>query len=197
MSKDDWPPWVWKTRISLRIFFKDSTCESSKNYWPPPRMTDQDLTYNFFKDSTCAWSKDDWPPCLSSKFATFCYHWVSHRASQRSFTWKTNKHVQQVKDVHVYLDGSSIVDRCLHMLTYICIWIIHIYRHNNNCLFSCIFVCISNRVIYTGTFVHLVHIHVHLKDGTGVDICMRFIFAYAYVHMQIYMFTCKPTYVHL
>ena len=23
-----------------------------------------------------------------------------------------------------------------------------------------------------------------------------YIFAYAYVHMQIYMFTCKPTYLH-
>ena len=65
------------------------------------------------------------------------------------------------------------------------------------CLFSCLFVCISNRVISTGTFVHLVHMHVHLKDDMGDDICMRFIFAYAYVHMQIYMFTCKPTYVHL
>ena len=87
--------------------------------------------------------------------------------------------------------GSSIGDMCLHVLTYMCIWIIHICRHNNICLFSCIFVCISNRVISTGTFVHLVHIHVHLKDGMGVDICMRFIFAYAYVHMQIYIFTCK------
>ena len=56
--------------------------------------------------------------------------------------------------------------------------------------------CISNRVISTGTFVHLVHIHTHLKDGIGVDICMRFIFAYTYLHMQIYMSTCKPTYVH-
>ena len=45
--------------------------------------------------------------------------------------------------------------------------------------------------------MHLVLIHVHLKDGMGADICMIYIFAYAYVHMQIYMFTCKPTYVHL
>ena len=98
--------------------------------------------------------------------------------------------------VHVHINGSSIVDIFLHMFTYICIWIIPIHRHNNICLFSCIFVCISNRVISTGTFVHLVHIHVHLRDSIGVDICIRFNFAYPYVHMQIHMFTCKPTYVH-
>ena len=105
------------------------------------------------------------------------------------FKW-INKHVKQVKHVHVHLNGSSIVGMCLHMLIYICIWIIHIYRHKNICLFSCIFICISNRVISAGIFVHIVHIH--LKDGIGVDICMR----YACVYMQIYMFTCKPTYVH-
>ena len=68
-------------------------------------------------------------------------------------------------------------------------------RHNNICLFSCIFVCKFNRVTSTGTFVHLVHIHIHFKDGMGVDICMRSISAHAYVHMQIYMFTGKPMYV--
>ena len=36
------PP-VWQTRISPRIYFKDSTCVWSKEDWPPI-MTDQDLT---------------------------------------------------------------------------------------------------------------------------------------------------------
>ena len=56
------PPGLWQTRISPRIFFKDSSCPWSKDDWPPRIMTDQDITKNFFKDSTCAWSKDDWPP---------------------------------------------------------------------------------------------------------------------------------------
>ena len=33
----------WQTKISPRIFFKDSTCTWSKDDWPP-WMTDQDLT---------------------------------------------------------------------------------------------------------------------------------------------------------
>ena len=53
-------PKVWQTRISPRIFLKDSTWTWSKDDWPPS-MTDQDLTYNFKVQNNLHMVKDDWP----------------------------------------------------------------------------------------------------------------------------------------
>ena len=85
------PSPIWQTRISSRIFFKDSTCTWSKDDWPPQYdRPGSHLEYFFskiqhahgqkmidppydrpeshlefsFKDSTCTWSKDDWPPLV-------------------------------------------------------------------------------------------------------------------------------------
>ena len=53
-------PTVWQTRISPRIFLKDSTWTWSKDDWPPS-MTDQDLPYNFKVQNNLHMVKDDWP----------------------------------------------------------------------------------------------------------------------------------------
>ena len=59
-SKDDWPPWIWQTRISFRIFLKIQHVHGKKMIDPP--KYDRPVSHlEFFKDSTCAWSKDDWP----------------------------------------------------------------------------------------------------------------------------------------
>ena len=52
------PP--WQTRISPRIFLKDSTWAWSKDDWPHS-MTNQDLTYNFKVQNNLHMVKDDWP----------------------------------------------------------------------------------------------------------------------------------------
>ena len=60
-SKDDWPPIMTNQDITLKIFYRVNM-HMVKRWFIPPEWQTRMSPRIFFRDSTCVWSKDEWSP---------------------------------------------------------------------------------------------------------------------------------------